>query len=149
MTSVFVQIEKRRSRSANEETDSVRDGISAHGETGFDLGTDHPLRSRWQGTIHVVIGHFSTEFFANTDPPRPVPPILTEDETIALLRLTEGRNEERARRALRRLVETKRVRPARIGLRNRYFREELLRFARHATELSGDAPKAGDLTHDS
>lgn len=82
-----------------------------------------------------------TEFFPNTRPPEPVPAVLTEQEAIRYLRLDEdGRPQEAATRAFRRLVETKRVRPARIGLRNRYARKELCRFVLHATELSGDTP---------
>ena len=84
--------------------------------------------------------------------PEPVPAVLTEDEAIRYLRLDEGREwdtgpkgAEAARRALRRLVETKRLRPARIGPRNRYAREELRRFLLHATELSGEAPHPRDF----
>ena len=83
------------------------------------------------------------EFFANTCPPEPVPAVLTEAEAIRYLRLdAEGRASDAAQRAFRRLVETKRIRPARVGLRNRYAREELRRFLLHATELAGDAPSA-------
>ena len=83
------------------------------------------------------------EYFPNTRPPEPVPAVLTAEEAIRYLRLDEGgRPPEAAARAFRRLVETKRVRPARIGIRNRFAREELLRFVLHATELSGEAPKS-------
>lgn len=87
-----------------------------------------------------------TEYFPNSNPPEPVPAVLTEAEAIRYLRLDEGRNGDSsaALRALRRLVETKRLRPARIGLRNRYAREELRRFVLHATELAGEAPDWGN-----
>ena len=81
------------------------------------------------------------EYFANSSPPLAVPAVLTADEAIRYLRLdAEGRPTQAALRAFRRLVETKRVRPARIGIRNRFAREELRRFVLHATELSGEAP---------
>ncbi len=81
------------------------------------------------------------EYFANTSPPEPVPSVLTEQEAILYLRLdADDRGPDAAQRAFRRLVETKRIRPARIGIRNRYARDELRRFVLHATELTGDAP---------
>lgn len=81
------------------------------------------------------------EYFPKSSPPEPVPAVLTAQEAIRYLRLDEdGRPPEAARRAFRRLVETKQVRPARIGIRNRFAREELRRFVHHATELSGEAP---------
>ena len=80
-----------------------------------------------------------TEYFPTTC--EPVPAVLTEHEAIRYLRLDEeGRDPAAARRALRRLVETKRIRPCRIGIRNRFARAELRRFVLYATELGGDAP---------
>ena len=79
------------------------------------------------------------EYFPRTC--EPVPAVLTEHEAIRYLRLDEeGRDPVAARRAFRRLVETKRIRPCRIGIRNRFAREELRRFVLHATELGGDVP---------
>ena len=84
----------------------------------------------------MVVGYFT-----NSSPPEPVPAVLTADEAIRYLRLDEyGRPPKAAQQAFRRLVETKRIRRARIGIRNRFAREELQRFVLHATELSGDAP---------
>ena len=84
-----------------------------------------------------------TEFFPNTHPPKPVPVVLTEDEAISFLRLDAGgRALEAARRALRRLVERKLIRPCRVGKRSRFLREELLRYLRWQTELHGEAPDA-------
>ena len=81
------------------------------------------------------------EFFPNTNPPEPVPALLTAREAIRYLRLDEeDRSHEAAARAFRRLVETKRIRPCRIGLRSRFARQELVRFVLVATELSGEAP---------
>src|SRR5690554_3697916 len=82
------------------------------------------------------------EFFPNTNPPRPVPGVLTFDEACMLLRLDEGRGMAQARRALRRLIERRLIRPARIGRYSRFSREELLRFVRWQTELSGEAPES-------
>lgn len=82
------------------------------------------------------------EYFAKSYPPVPVPAVLTADEAIRYLRLDEnGKPPKAAQRAFRRLVESKRIRPARIGIRNRFSREELQRFVLHATELSGEAPQ--------
>lgn len=79
------------------------------------------------------------EYFANSS--QPVPTVLTEDEAIQFLRLDEAEKRPgAAKRALRRLVETKRIRPVRIGLLNRFAREELRRFVLHATELAGEGP---------
>lgn len=75
-----------------------------------------------------------TEFFPKSR--EPVPLLLTEEEAIRMLRLDVGATSpEAARRALRRLMETKRLRPVRVGRRNRYCREELRRFVLGATEL--------------
>ena len=116
---------------------------------GFHLGIDWLKARIINGNLRIVVpGDFhsveklsAAEYFANTNPPIPVASVLTEEEAVRYLRLDEGaRCPESARRSFRRLVETKRIRGARIGRRARYLREELLRFARHATELSGDAP---------
>ena len=122
---------------------------SAHKTMGFHLGIDwlearincRNFRIVVPGEFHSVEKPSAAEYFANTNPPIPVASVLTEEEAVRYLRLDEGaRCPESARRSFRRLVETKRIRGARIGRRARYLREELLRFARHATELSGDAP---------
>ncbi len=87
-----------------------------------------------------------TEFFPNTHPPKPVPVVLTEDEAISFLRLDAGgRALEAARRALRRLVERKLIRPCRVGKRSRFLREELLRYLRWQTDLHGKAPDAPEM----
>ena len=88
------------------------------------------------------------EYFPNSNPPEPVPAVLTEFEAIRYLRLDEGRKGDTraALRALRRLVETKRLRPARIGIRNRYAREELRRFVLYTTDLAGEAPEWRDIS---
>ncbi len=124
--------------------DSVRKVTGLHLE--IDPGGDSialaAVRSILSGDFHAPDEDPVTEFFPGTSPPEPVPAVLTEQEAVRYLRLDEeGRPSEAARRAFRRLVEVKRIRPARIGLRNRYAREELLRFVLHATELSGEAPQ--------
>jgi len=88
------------------------------------------------------------EYFPRTC--EPVPAVLTEHEAIRYLRLDEeGRDPDAAQRALRRLVETRRIRPCRIGIRNRFARAELHRFVLHATEI-GDSVQApqrlGEMT---
>lgn len=80
-----------------------------------------------------------TEFFPNSD--KPVPLLVTESEAVVILRLDEdARSPQAALRALRRLVETKRLRPVRVGRHNRFAREELRRFILGATELLSLAP---------
>ena len=91
----------------------------------------------------IVRGSFETsgEFFADTDPPKPVPAVLTEYEAIRYLRLDEEeRDPTSAQRAFRRLVETRRIRPCRVGRWNRYAREELKRFVLDATDMAGESP---------
>lgn len=85
--------------------------------------------------LHTV----SIEFFPGTTDP--VPLVLTEHEAIRFLRLDEEeRDPTSAQRAFRRLVDSKRIRPCRVGRWNRYAREELRRFVLHATEMTGEAP---------
>ncbi len=105
-----------------------------------DRGKRRPTNVRRDGDITM------TEFFPNTQPPKPVPVVLTEDEAISFLRLDAGgRALEAARRALRRLVERKLIRPCRVGKRSRYLREELLRYLRWQTDLHGKAPDAPEM----
>ncbi len=78
------------------------------------------------------------EFFPGST--EPVPALLTEDDTVRFLRLDLDRDLSRSKRALRRLVERKLIRPCRVGKRSRFLREELLRYLRWQTELHGEAP---------
>lgn len=88
------------------------------------------------------------EYFAGNG--KPVPMVLTEMEAVRFLRLdAEERAPESALRAFRRLVETKRIRPCRIGLRNRFARQELERFVLVATELAGEAPSPSGVAQTS
>ncbi len=80
------------------------------------------------------------EFFPGST--EPVPALLTEDDTVRFLRLDLDRDLSRSKRALRRLVERKLIRPCRVGKRSRFLREELLRYLRWQTELHGEAPDA-------
>lgn len=83
-----------------------------------------------------------TEFFPNTRPPEPVPALLTEEDAVRFLRLdAEDRDMSSARRALRRLVERKLIRPCRVGKRSRFLRDELLRYLSWQTALQGEAPE--------
>ncbi len=75
-----------------------------------------------------------TEFFPKTNPPEPVPQLLTAEEACRYLRLDEGRELPQAVKSLRRLVELGRLRPTRIGRSNRYLREELHRCLTVITE---------------
>lgn len=148
----LVRVVKRRLTAIKAGFGFVRSAIcsnSVRRSMGFHLGIDWleaRIISRHSkvvvpGEFHSVERDSTAEYFANTNPPIPVASVLTEEEAVRYLRLDEGaRCPESARRSFRRLVETKRIRGARIGRRARYLREELLRFARHATELSGDAP---------
>ncbi len=72
------------------------------------------------------------EYYAGTA--EPVPAVLTAIEAARFLRLDAGRDQSAALRALRRLVESKRLRPCRIGRVNCYARDELLRFIIGRTE---------------
>lgn len=99
----------------------------------------------------IVRGSFETsgEFFADTDPPKPVPAVLTEQEAICFLRLDEEeRDPKSAQRAFRRLVDIKRIRPCRVGRWNRYAREELQRFVLHTTDMAGQAPNSEGFGRD-
>ena len=72
----------------------------------------------------------SDEFFPGSNDER-VPAILTGWEACRVLRLDQahGGNQERALRALRRIVEAGRLHPERLGKYNRYKRAEILRLA--------------------
>ncbi len=66
---------------------------------------------------------------------RPIEPLLlTPTEACQVLRLDADRDEQASLRALRRLVETKQLRPCRVGKGNRFALYELQRFIRHRTE---------------
>lgn len=80
------------------------------------------------------------EFFPGST--EPVPALLTDDDAVRFLRLELDRDLSRGRRALRRIVERKLIRPCRVGKRSRFLREELLRYLRWQTELHGEAPDA-------
>lgn len=80
------------------------------------------------------------EFFPGST--EPVPALLTEDDAVRFLRLELERDLSRGKRALRRIVERKLIRPCRVGKRSRFLREELLRYLRWQTELHGEAPDA-------
>lgn len=70
-----------------------------------------------------------------TDPPRIAPALMTEAEAAVYLRLTENdRDIGDAIRSLKHLVYTGRIRPCRVGKRNRYARQELDRFIAEQTE---------------
>lgn len=64
-----------------------------------------------------------------TDPPRPAPALMTAQEAVLYLRLTEGgRDIGDALKSLEYLVAHGRIRPCRVGRFNRYPRAELDRF---------------------
>lgn len=64
-----------------------------------------------------------------TDPPRPAPALMTAQEAVLFLRLSEGgRDIADAIKSLEYLVLTGRIRPCRVGRFNRYARVELERF---------------------
>jgi hypothetical protein len=69
------------------------------------------------------------------DPPRPAPALMTAQEAVQYLRLTEeGREIADAITSLEYLVNSGRIRPCRVGRHNRFTREELARFIREQTE---------------
>ncbi len=71
-----------------------------------------------------------------TDPPRIAPALMTDVEAAVYLRLTENeRDIGDALRSLKNLVRTRRLRPCRVGKRNRYARHELDRFIAEQTEM--------------
>ena len=84
-----------------------------------------------------------TEFFPRSNPPEPVPQLLTAEEACRYLRLDEGRDMPQAVRSLRRLVELGRLRPTRIGRSNRYLREELHRCLTVITEEYAEVSEPG------
>ncbi len=74
------------------------------------------------------------EYFPGTT--EPVPALCTDLEAIRFLRLDDGgRDGPAAERALRRLVDRKLLRPCRVGKKNRYARDELLRAIDYITNL--------------
>jgi len=65
--------------------------------------------------------------------------VLTDVEAAHYLRLdADGRDTEAALRSLRFLVDSRRIRPARIGKCNRYSIRELTRFIQTQTEKYGE-----------
>lgn len=83
------------------------------------------------------------EFFPRSNPPEPVPQLLTAEEACRYLRLDEGRDMPQAVKSLRRLVELGRLRPTRIGRSNRYLREELHRCLKAITEEYAEVSEPG------
>ena len=78
------------------------------------------------------------EYFPNTT--QPVPKLLTALEACAFLRLDLDRDSESAMlRALQRLVESKRIRPAVHTGKRFYDRDELVRYVNALTESYADA----------
>ncbi len=73
----------------------------------------------------------SDEYFPGSDSPERVPPFLTALEVCRILRLLEahGGVEKRALRALRRIVESGRLTPIRLGKFSRYRRDDVMRLA--------------------
>lgn len=70
-----------------------------------------------------------------TDPPRPVPALMTAAEAATYLRLTEdNRDIEDALTSLEYLVRQGHICPCRVGKHRRYAREELARFITEQTE---------------
>ncbi len=84
-----------------------------------------------------MISSAATEYFPGTS--EPVPKLLTALEACRFLRLDLGRETEGAMmKALERLVERKRIRPA-IHLGRRYYdRDELVRYVNALTEEYAD-----------
>ena len=84
-----------------------------------------------------MIAAAAVEYFPGTS--EPVPKLLTPLEACRFLRLDLGRETECAMtKALERLVERKRIRPA-IHLGRRYYdRDELVRYVTALTEEYGD-----------
>ncbi len=68
---------------------------------------------------------------------RPIEPVLfTAEEAAVYLRLDEGRNIERAVKALYRYVDRGELHPAVVGRHRRFSRRELDRFIEAKTEKS-------------
>ena len=80
----------------------------------------------------------ATEFFPDSQ--EPVPALLTGFEAVRFLRLDVDRDAAGALRSLRRLIETGVLRPCRIGRKNCYGRDELLRLIRQRTDEYGKIP---------
>lgn len=85
-----------------------------------------------------MIAAAAVEYFPGTS--EPVPKLLTPAEACLFLRLDIGRDTEAAKiKALDRLVERKRIRPA-IHTGKRYYdRDELIRYVGALTEEYADA----------
>lgn len=85
-----------------------------------------------------MIAAAAVEYFPGTS--EPVPKLLTPPEACRFLRLDLGRETaEAALKALGRLVERKRIRPA-IHVGKRYYaRDELVRYIDTLTEEYADA----------
>jgi len=70
--------------------------------------------------------------------PANLPLLLTRDEAAIALRLVEPGDDAEAMRSAARsvdhLVQTRRLRAVRVGKHNRFYREELIAFARRETE---------------
>lgn len=82
-----------------------------------------------------------------TDPPRPVPALMTAAEAATYLRLTEDdRDIEDALTSLEYLVRQGHIRPCRVGKHRRYSREELARFITQQTERYGAESAKPDST---
>lgn len=85
-----------------------------------------------------------------TDPPRPVPALMTAAEAATYLRLTEGdRDIEDALTSLEYLVRQGHIRPCRVGKHRRYARDELARFIAQQTERYGSDSAQLDSTRNS
>ena len=85
----------------------------------------------------MMRGLTMSEYFPGTHDV--VPRALTPTEACYYLRLDVGRENETAMlKALDRLVESKRLRPALIGRLKRYDRLELDRFIERQTEIYGE-----------
>ena len=63
-----------------------------------------------------------------------VPDLLTEDETVAFLRLNEKDGPKNPSTTLKYYRDKNLLRPTRVGKNNRYLRTELLRFLDQLTK---------------
>ena len=66
-----------------------------------------------------------------------VPALCTATEACRFLRLDVDRDIASALKALRRLVDSRQLRPCLVGRKNHYTRSELLRFILERTEVEG------------
>lgn len=76
-----------------------------------------------------------TSFFADG---RPVPDLLTEEETISYLRLDCEDGPKNPSLTLKHYRDKGLLRPTRVGKTNKYLRSELLRFLEHLTNQKID-----------